>query len=111
MILQPLYLDRTARARAPYLMYAERLDITGKDAVSGFFNLRRAERTRQGREHSRMGDIVPLNRLQAAVDIAPKHGPNGAHPQLNHAIVMESSGHFVLNHFYSPDFFYNFHFE
>jgi hypothetical protein len=80
------------------------------DPATGLWNLCRATRKVGGIE-AVMGDVVPLNRIQTAVEVVPLYDAGGPHPGLTHANTLEYCAKFQLNHFSPSAFFYNFMFD
>lgn len=81
MILRVVPLrEHVPRGAENFLAYVQRFNIVpqldpttgirGVDPASGMYHLRRARRSDQ----SIMGDIIPLDRLRASIELTPKFG-------------------------------------
>jgi hypothetical protein len=52
-----------------------------------------------------MGDVVPLERLRAAVDLVPRLGKK-ANKKLTYQTILNYCDDFHLNHFYTKELFW-----
>ncbi|KAK7042241.1 hypothetical protein R3P38DRAFT_2512149 [Favolaschia claudopus] len=89
LIFRPMW------ARAPYLMYAQRFDISasvGREPSSGMYVLKRATRA----DHSRLGDVVEIEHIRIPAEVIPRFGSQ-ADRRLTPYNSMEISTQFRLN--------------
>ena len=114
-IFRPRWAQKTdvQDANFPYLVYCQRLDIVPQvsspgaspqkipDPLTGMYVVRRA--TRQN--GTRIGDIMPMNRLLMPLDLVPRLGAV-ADPRLSCMNSFEYSSNFSLNIFFDKESYY-----
>jgi hypothetical protein len=99
-----------------FLAYVQRFNIVPQTMPSGsttsrgyvpepstkMYVLRRSSRT----DGIRMGDIIPLSHIRAAVDLVPRF-MGAADPRLTKESSLEYSSEFLLNHFFDKQIYYS----
>lgn len=107
VMLRPLYHDEAKARTAPYLVYAYRFTPTSPspDEATGMYRLQRQLRSSSVPANlRRLGDVIPIECIRVAVDVAIHHGEQAQdHLAFNNS--MELSDHFLLNTFASRDLF------
>ena len=98
---------------AGFLAYVQRFDIISQldpdtgvrgplpEAASGMYAVRRARRY----NNSPQGDIIPLDRLRAAVELTPQFGEK-AEPRLKKETSLDYCDTFWLSKWYNKELFY-----
>ncbi|KAJ7889673.1 hypothetical protein B0H13DRAFT_1887943 [Mycena leptocephala] len=71
------------------------------EPTTGMYQVKRARRA----GGSPMGDIVPLKRLRASVELTPRFGKT-ANKRLTHAITLNYCGEFWPTHWYTKELFW-----
>jgi hypothetical protein len=96
-----------------FLAYVQRFDIVSQidpvtqtrgsvpEPTTGMYQVKRARRA----DGSPMGDIVPLERLRAAVELTPRFGKT-ANKRLTHATTLDYCEDFWLDHYYTKELFW-----
>ncbi|KAJ7903981.1 hypothetical protein B0H13DRAFT_2233932 [Mycena leptocephala] len=96
-----------------FLAYVQRFDVVHqtdpdsgvrglfRDPATTMYQLKRARRT----NGSPMGDVVPLDRLRAAVDLGPRLGKK-ANKKLTYQTILAYCDNLHLNHFYTKELFW-----
>ncbi|KAJ7029673.1 hypothetical protein C8F04DRAFT_1187525 [Mycena alexandri] len=84
-----------------FLAYVQRFDITGTDPASGMYMLRWGRRA----DNSIMGDIIPLDRLRAPVELTPRFG-KVADPRLSKETSLDFCDEFWLSKWYNKELFF-----
>ncbi|KAJ6577731.1 hypothetical protein B0H19DRAFT_1337416 [Mycena capillaripes] len=96
-----------------FLAYVQRFDIVSQidpvtqtrgsvpEPTTGMYQVKRARRA----DGSPMGDIVPLERLRAAVELTPRFGKT-ANKRLTHATTLDYCEDFWLDHWYTKELFW-----
>lgn len=89
-------------ATADFLAYVERFDVVGSgpDLASGMHHLRRAKRS----DKTRLGDLIPLDRLRAVVELTPRFGKK-ADRRLTKENSMEGDEFWLTKYFTKQLFF------
>jgi hypothetical protein len=99
-----------------FLAYVQRFDIVPQATSSGsttsrgnvperstkMYVLKRSNRA----DDIRMGDIIPLSHIRAAVDLVPRF-MGAADPHLTKESSLEYSREFLLNHFFDKQIYYS----
>ena len=96
-----------------FLAYVQRFDIVNQmdpetkmrgpipEPASGMYQLKRARRS----DRSIMGDIVPLDRLRARIDLAPRFG-KVADRRLTKETSLDYSDDFWLSKWFNKELFF-----
>ncbi|KAJ7816384.1 hypothetical protein B0H13DRAFT_2242446 [Mycena leptocephala] len=96
-----------------FLAYVQRFDVVHqtdpdsgvrglfRDPATTMYHMKRARRT----NGSPMGDVVPLERLRAIVDLVPRSGKK-ANKKLTYQTILNYCDDFHLNHFYTKELFW-----
>jgi hypothetical protein len=72
-----------------------------REPATGMYQLKRARRA----DGSPMGDVVPLERLRAKVELSPRHGKT-ADKRLKHETTLDYCQDFHLDHFFNKELFW-----
>ncbi|KAJ7826831.1 hypothetical protein B0H13DRAFT_2241080 [Mycena leptocephala] len=72
-----------------------------REPTTGMYQLKRARRA----DGSPMGDVVPLERLRAKVELSPRHGKT-ADKRLKHETTLDYCQDFHLDHFFNKELFW-----
>jgi hypothetical protein len=112
----PIQSDRSPPWASSFLAYVQRFDIVPQinpsflarpgpfpDPVTSMYLLRRSTRA----DGSRLGDVVPLDQMQAPLDLIPNFGAK-ADNRLTKETSMEYSQEFWLNKYFDKDTFFSF---
>ncbi|KAJ7913327.1 hypothetical protein B0H13DRAFT_2232352 [Mycena leptocephala] len=72
-----------------------------REPTTGMYQLKRARRA----DGSPMGDVIPLERLRAKVELSPRHGKT-ADKRLKHETTLDYCQDFHLDHFFNKELFW-----
>ncbi|KAJ7821497.1 hypothetical protein B0H13DRAFT_2241738 [Mycena leptocephala] len=85
-----------------FLAYVQRFNVRSfSRTYDRMYQLKRARRA----DGSPMGDVVPLERLRAKVELSPRHGKT-ADKRLKHETTLDYCQDFHLDHFFNKELFW-----